>query len=115
MTRFKIIWNILTCRWNNIDDVLRHSAEKISMQNEFPMDTIDYRGCSGSSMGKSSHMPVYENSIRLYIEPAQGGIVVRATMDGSNGRETANVYVIPDTENIQNRVAEIVTLQLLLK
>lgn len=124
MNKFTLIWNILTCKWQNIDNLLRNAAETIARESEFPNPVYSgepngqyrsqldntLRGYGQKIMPSTNNNN--NNNIRLYVESAIGGTVVRASIDHKDENTT---YVIADSENLQSRVAEIMTHQMLLR
>ncbi len=67
---------------------------------------------------KASQIPVEEydtkNTLRFLLTPARGGIVMTInTYDNRRDESNRTIYVINESEDVSQRVAEIVSLELM--
>lgn len=76
-----------------------------SEENKRPMPIATVRSNDGVDM---------DNSLRFNVLSCQGGIVVQLhKYDHKKDRSDNSTYVIPENEDVTQRIAEIVSLELL--
>lgn len=116
MNRFYILWKILTSKWNHMDRTLRECVREYDDRYVNQTEPAYHANYGAVKLGKS--YPYDDSQIgvmRFTLESANGGTIVRATIPYHDRDDVTNTYVIPSTENLQTKLSEIITYQILLK